>query len=229
MMLSSLLSLPFNLIPKPVTAVTMGIVMNLFFKRYPDFQERLKELAGKTFEFHVEDLDQSYFMEVNDEGQVLIHTYSDSLPHVVMSGSKGAFLSLLFATSDPDSLFFSRELKLSGETDTGLRFKNILDNVEIDWEKELTVLFGTTTARLLMSLATQVKQAGEQGKKHLESELEQWFAGHNIPRQDQFNTLRQQSEALVKNLERMEGRMTRAAKRLAMTGTSQTGKTQKID
>lgn len=228
-MLSSLLAMPFKLIPTPMTAVTLGIVMNLFFKRYPEFQERLKELAGKVFEFYVEDQEQSFFMEVDEMGQVLIHTYSDALPHVVMSGSSGAFLSLLFATSDPDSLFFSRELKLSGETDTGLRFKNILDNVELDWEKELSVLVGTTTARMLMALAVQAKQAGEQGKGRMEAEMERWVAGRDIPRLDQLNDLRQKTENLANTLERLESRLSRASKRLALAETGHANPTHQAD
>lgn len=218
-MLSSLFAMPFKLIPKPMTAMSLAIVLNLFFKRYPELQERLRELSGKIFEFYVEDQEQSFFMEVDDLGQVMIHTYSDALPHVVMAGTAGAFLSLLFATSDPDSLFFSRHLKLSGETDTGLRFKNILDNVEIDWEKELSVLAGPQMARMLMTLANQAKQLGEQAKNRVESELEDWMKERQIPSRVQLNALHNQAETLAKDLERMESRITRAGMRLAMLGS----------
>ncbi|MBF0272118.1 MAG: SCP2 sterol-binding domain-containing protein [Magnetococcales bacterium] len=216
MMLSSLFALPFQVIPKPVTAVTLGIVLNLFFKRYPELKERLTELSGKVFEFHVEDQNQSFFMEVTDDGEVLIHTYSDSLPHVVMSGKAGAFLELLFSTTDPDSLFFSRQLQLSGETDTGLRFKNILDNVEIDWEKELAVFFGTAGARQLMDLATRARKNGEQGKNRLETALEQLIARRDPPRAGQLQALKVQSEIMTKEIDRIEGRIARAAKRLSV-------------
>ncbi|MBF0214615.1 MAG: SCP2 sterol-binding domain-containing protein [Magnetococcales bacterium] len=216
MMLSPLFTLPFQLIPKPVTAVTLGIVLNLFFKRYPDLKERLTELSGKVFEFHVEDQSQSFFMEVTHDGEVLIHTYADSLPHVVMSGKVSAFLALLFSTTDPDSLFFSRQLQLSGETDTGLRFKNILDNVEIDWEKELSLLFGASGARNLMTLASRARQNSEQAKNRLESTLEQWIAQQNPPRAGQLQALKGQAEAVSKDIERIEGRISRASKRFAL-------------
>ncbi|MBF0296029.1 MAG: SCP2 sterol-binding domain-containing protein [Magnetococcales bacterium] len=224
MMLASLFAMPFKWIPGPVTAVSLGIVMNLFFQRYPELRERLKELSGKVFEFHIEDFSQSLFMEVDDMGQVLIHTYSDALPHVVMAGTGGAFLSLLFATTDPDSLFFSRQLKLSGETDTGLRFKNILDNVEIDWEKELSVLVGEAAAKGLMMMAHQARQLGTQGKSRLETEMEQWLNGQEIPRRKNLEELRRKAETLNKHLERLEGRMTRAGKRLTRSGSGKPGK-----
>ncbi|MBF0261716.1 MAG: SCP2 sterol-binding domain-containing protein [Magnetococcales bacterium] len=215
-MLASLFAMPLQLLPKPVTAVTLSIVLNLFFKRYPELKERLTELSGKIFEFHVEDQSQSFFMEVTDSGDVRIHTYADSLPHVVMSGKTGAFLSLLFSTTDPDSLFFSRQLQLSGETDTGLRFKNILDNVEIDWEKELTVLFGIQGAKVLMDLARRAEKQMEAGKIHAESNLEAWINRQNAPRAAQLQALKNQSEAMTKELDRLEGRIARASKRFAL-------------
>ncbi|MEO5345354.1 MAG: SCP2 sterol-binding domain-containing protein [Magnetococcus sp. YQC-9] len=215
-MFASLFALPFQVIPKPVTAVTLGIVLNLFFKRYPELKERLTELAGKIFEFHVEDLSQSFFMEVTEAGEVLIHTYSDSLPHVVMSGKGAAFLSLLFSTTDPDSLFFSRQLQLSGETDTGLRFKNILDNVEIDWEKELAVLFGSSGAKVLMELSRQAQQSFDQNKIRAEAHLEAWINRQDPPRAGQLQALKNQSEAMAKELDRLEGRIVRASKRFAL-------------
>lgn len=219
MMLSSVLAMPLQVIPKPVTAVTLGIVLNLFFKRYPELKERLTELAGKVFEFHVEDQSQSFFMEVTGEGEVLIHTYSDTLPHVVMSGKAAAFLALLFSTTDPDSLFFSRQLQLSGETDSGLRFKNILDNVEIDWERELALFFGRNGARALLDLAKRTQKSAEVGKGRVESALEQWIARQDTPRVGQLQALKNQAEGVAKQLERIEARLSRAAKRIALAGT----------
>lgn len=221
MLLSSLFAMPFQVIPKPMTAVTLGIVLNLFFKRYPELKNRLTELSGKVFEFHVEDQDQSFFMEVTDEGEVLIHTYSDALPHVVMSGKAAAFLALLFSTTDPDSLFFSRQLQLSGETDSGLRFKNILDNVEIDWEKELALFFGQNGARLWIDLAKRVRKNAELNRSRLESSLEEWITRQHAPRSGQLQALKVQAETVTKELERLEGRLSRAAKRIALAATHQ--------
>ncbi|MBF0614528.1 MAG: hypothetical protein G8237_11905 [Magnetococcales bacterium] len=218
-MLSSILAMPLQVIPKPVTAVTLGIVLNLFFKRYPELKQRLIELSGKIFEFHVEDQSQSFFMEVTHEGDVLIHTYSDSLPHVVMSGQAAAFLALLFATTDPDSLFFSRQLQLSGETDTGLRFKNILDNVEIDWEKELALFFGQAGARALLDLAKRAQKGADHGKAKLESALEQWIVTQDPPRAGQLQAIKNQADAMTKDLDRLDARVVRLAKRIALAAS----------
>ncbi|MEO5339506.1 MAG: SCP2 sterol-binding domain-containing protein [Magnetococcus sp. MYC-9] len=207
---------PLKWLPQPLTAVTLGITLNLFFQRYPELKERLAELAGKIFQFEVEDLQHAFFMVVDEGGTVRIHTYSDSVPHVTMAGSSQAFLSLLFNTRDPDSLFFSRELKLSGETDTGLHFKNILDNVEIDWEKELRPWMGSIGARATVRTLEQLQRAKEQGWERAETELEAWLKARGVPRQAQGMALRGEVEALVAMTERLERAISRVERKRSL-------------
>ncbi|MBF0144076.1 MAG: SCP2 sterol-binding domain-containing protein [Magnetococcales bacterium] len=213
----SWLSLPLKVVPQPLTAVSLGVTLNLFFGRYPELRQRLTELSGKVFEFVVEDLGQTYYMRVADSGQVSIHTYSDDVPNVTMSGQGGAFLALLFGGADPDSLFFSRELALSGETDTGLRFKNILDNVEIDWERELGNLLGPQVARLLVKARERLREAGARGRQAVESELEVLLQENGLPRQGQLRETMAEVDALVKRVEQLEGRISRAGKRVNLS------------
>jgi O2-independent ubiquinone biosynthesis accessory factor UbiT len=215
-MLTNLLTIPLKLMPQPATAVSLSIVLNIFFSRYPDLKKQLSELSGKIFEFGVDDLDESFYMMVDDQGGVTIHTYCDNIPNVTMSGTSSAFLSLLFQTADPDSLFFSRALDLSGETDTGLHFKNILNNVDIDWERELATLFSAPVARTLMSLARQVEGIGGQGKEKVESEIEDWMEEHNLPLKAKFETFQSHLEALQEQTDRLEKSISRVGKKLTL-------------
>ena len=214
-------SSPLKLVPQPLTAVALSITLNLFFQRYPELKNRLAELADKIFQFDVEDLQQSFFMVVDEGGEVRIHTYSDSVPHVTMSGSSQAFISLLFNTKDPDSLFFSRELKLSGETDTGLHFKNILDNVDIDWEKELASFMGAAAAKATSRMAEQLKHAKEQGWDKAEAEMDRWMKQHGVPRQAQMERFRDEVDVLAGRLERLERSVSRVERKRSLPQTLQ--------
>ncbi|HIJ85111.1 MAG: SCP2 protein [Magnetococcales bacterium] len=221
-MIMSLLSAPLKIIPQPVTAVSLSIILNLFFARYPELKERLGELDGKIFQFEIEDLGESLYMNVDDAGQLRIHTYCDNIPHVTMSGKASAFLSLLFHTSDPDSLFFSRQLKLSGETDTGLRFKNLLDNIELDWEKELATLVGRGAAKTLMAMARKTKETGQRGKEILESEMESWLQDRGFPSRSQLQGFSQDVDALKERYEKLEKGVTRLGRKRAVANKNTT-------
>ena len=55
----------------------------------------------------------------------------DREPDLAFAANLSAYLQLLARQEDPDTLFFNRELEISGDTELGLIVKNMLDAV--DW------------------------------------------------------------------------------------------------
>jgi len=84
---------------------------------------------------------RSFRVEVLDAGGQASFTYRDGLfrplwtapetPDLLFSANLSAFLQLLARQEDPDTLFFSRELSIVGDTELGLLIKNMLDAVEL--------------------------------------------------------------------------------------------------
>ena len=80
---------------------------------------------------------------VRDTGGEACFTYRNGLfrpvfrpqraPDLAFSANLSAYLQLLARQEDPDTLFFSRELEITGDTELGLMVKNMLDAVE--WPK----------------------------------------------------------------------------------------------
>ena len=106
--------------------------------------EALSELEGKTFS-----------VTVRDTGGRAVFTYHHGLfrpcftpPAAVdlsFSANLAAYLQLLARQEDPDTLFFNRELEITGDTELGLLVKNLLDSLEIppsDWRERLPRLPG---------------------------------------------------------------------------------------
>ena len=104
--------------------------------------EELTALEGKTFS-----------VTVRDSGGVAIFAYRNGLfrplftaPATVdlsFSANLAAYLHLLARQEDPDTLFFNRELEITGDTELGLLVKNLLDSLEIppaDWRERLPAL-----------------------------------------------------------------------------------------
>lgn len=220
MMTGSWMPSPLKFLPQPVTAVALGVILNAFFNHYPELKERLKEMEGKIFHFDVEDLFQSFYMVVDPDGRVRVHTYSDEFPHVTMAGSSQAFLSLLFGSSDPDSLFFSRQLKLSGETDTGLRFKNLLDNVDIDWEDELSRLVGTPAAMLAAALARQIRARKDKLRAAAAEGLDQYMSRQGIHRKQELEDFKDAVDQTAAATDKLERTLSRLGKKLAAARAS---------
>ena len=51
-------------------------------------------------------------------------------PDLAFAANLSAYLQLLSRQEDPDTLFFNRELEITGDTELGLIVKNMLDAVE---------------------------------------------------------------------------------------------------
>jgi predicted lipid carrier protein YhbT len=91
--------------------------------------DSLELLEGKLFR-----------VRIIDTGGEASYTYRDGMfrpvfrpdrePDLAFSAHLSAYLQLLARQEDPDTLFFNRELEITGDTELGLVVKNMLDAVE---------------------------------------------------------------------------------------------------
>lgn len=84
--------------------------------------------------------DKLFRVQVRDTGGEASYTFraglfrpifrSEREADLAFSANLSAFLQLLARQEDPDTLFFNRELEITGDTELGLIVKNMLDAVE---------------------------------------------------------------------------------------------------
>ena len=111
-------------------ALTAGLNAMAKMKLLPE--DSLELLEGRTF-----------LIDVLDTGGRAAFTYRRGLfrplfavpvtPDLAFRANLSAFLQLATRQEDPDTLFFSRELSIEGDTELGLIIKNMLDAME--WPK----------------------------------------------------------------------------------------------
>ncbi len=87
--------------------------------------------------------DKLFRVRVLDTGGEATYTFRNGLfrpvfrperePDLAFAANLSAYLQLLTRQEDPDTLFFNRELEITGDTELGLVVKNMLDAVE--WPK----------------------------------------------------------------------------------------------
>jgi predicted lipid carrier protein YhbT len=97
------------------------------------FVERsaLEPLLGKTVSLEATDLGTR--VQVAYDGR-LFKAYRGSAPaDLTIRATASGFLALALRREDPDTLFFTRRLVMTGDTDLGLVVKNLLD--AIDWSR----------------------------------------------------------------------------------------------
>ncbi len=92
-------------------------------------EDSVAALEGRVFHVRVEDTGgEARFTYRNGLFQPVFR--DDRPADLVFSASLSAYLQLLARQEDPDTLFFNRDLEITGDTELGLIVKNMLDAVE---------------------------------------------------------------------------------------------------
>ena len=128
-----------NRLPQWPHAVALTAGLNAVVKMKLLPEDSLELLEGRTF-----------LIDVLDTGGRAAFTFRNGLfrplfmlpaqHDLVFSAKLSAFLQMAARQEDPDTLFFSRRLRMEGDTELGLLVKNTLDAV--DWDALKAKLLG---------------------------------------------------------------------------------------
>jgi len=200
--------LPLRLIPVPVQCVVLSTVLGLFFARDARLKSALEGLDGRVFRIHVRDTNAVFYMGFR-RGQVWVHPSHEGDVAVEIDATTAAFARLCFAHEDPDELVFEQVLKLSGDSEAMLRFKKLLAEADLDWERELRSAFGdyfgsrvATAAHALVKAERKMSESAQQliGKK---------LVGMQMPTAERTQGWQAGVEDLHRKISRVKARVTR--------------------
>ncbi|NOR73299.1 MAG: hypothetical protein GQ467_05460 [Mariprofundaceae bacterium] len=147
-----------QLLPGIFQAQVLELLLSHIFTS--DQKKYLQPISGKRFLFRTPDGEIELFMYVDRHG-IHIQPHTQEVADVTICGDLMALTALCMGLEDSDSLFFSRRLLLTGDTSTGLMFKNILSNLDFDLRTELDLKLGERAAEILWRMATQATGAVE--------------------------------------------------------------------
>jgi len=127
--LINMASKPLKFVPAWMQGAGLGLFLAHVLENNPGFKERLEEIDDNYFLFESTDTGQKFYLYIKDK-DITVKLHHKDEPDVVMKGEFSVLVGLLLSKVDPDNVFFSRRLQISGNTATALCFKNILDSIE---------------------------------------------------------------------------------------------------
>lgn len=127
---------PLGALPEGPPALALAAALNLALERGILSPEALAPLKGKTFRLEASDLGAG--VSEGFDGRRFRPRARGITPDVTVRASAPDYLRLALRREDPDTLFFTRRLLITGDTDLGLVVKNTLDAVE--WPRLLRAL-----------------------------------------------------------------------------------------
>jgi predicted lipid carrier protein YhbT len=115
-------------LPASPPGIAFALALSLVAPRLLD-REALAELDGKTFRIFVRDAGLGVAVRVRPGRFEPVAP--DRPVDVTFTACAADYLLLAARRVDPDTMFFDRRLLIEGDTDAGLRLKNLLDAVEL--------------------------------------------------------------------------------------------------
>lgn len=114
-----------RVMPLWVEAIGVGAFIASVVEKNPLLKERLIEVDGKLFLFEARDIGRSFYLFIKDKG-ISVIPHSPRSPDVTMKGDVRVLMDVFLGKEDPDTVFFSRRLEISGDTAAAIHLKNIL-------------------------------------------------------------------------------------------------------
>ncbi len=122
------------LLPAQPPALALTLALNLALDRILP-RDTLEPLTGRWLRMIVTDAGLTLDFHLGDKGFRPGRPPGHGIggkPNLTLSARTRDYLALALREEDADTLFFSRRLRMEGETDLGLLVKNTLDAV--DWD-----------------------------------------------------------------------------------------------
>ena len=194
---------------------TLENAFNQYLSLDPDALSRFADMEGKVIAIDIVGLNQSVYLFPGADGIMLL-TEFDAEADTRLSGTPLA-LARLGITEDAASVLFSGEVKISGDTRLGNKFKKILGQLNIDWEEQLSHYVGDTVAHQLGNVARDFSRWFARSSSSIQLDLGEYLQEESrlVPSNAELNRFINNVDVLRESIDRLEARITRIKKTLS--------------
>jgi predicted lipid carrier protein YhbT len=154
-------------LPLPLLQPVLTLIGTQVAKAQPDVFLRLGPHAQKSFIIDPTDLPFVLVLQPRPEAPALNAWRRVNAPrgHARIAGSFLNLFDLIDGSLDGDALFFSRKLRVTGDTEAVVALRNALDDVDGGVVETITRAFGPLSGIAAMTV-TQLRTLGGRGKRY---------------------------------------------------------------
>ncbi len=171
--------------------------------------EKLARLNDKLIAVELTDIEQTVYFHFM-ENHVAV---SSTTARPVDTTIKGTLLALAkTGMKSPDSsLLFNSGIEVSGDSELGKKFQNIINNIEIDWEELLSKYTGDTIAYQIGSTARELQRWAKQALAIIEQNTTEYLQeeSRNLPHPIEIDRFLDEVDQLRLATDRIEARILR--------------------
>lgn len=157
------------------TSMIAGLesAINRYLQLDPDSGVRMAALSGCCIGIELRGLDMTLFIFPGKQG-IRIERQFDGEPDTILRGTPLGMARLGLGGSTEKTLF-SGDVTIDGDVETGQAFKSILDEIDIDWEEQLSKLTGDVVAHQLGNAARQARKIFRHSRNTLQKDIDEYL------------------------------------------------------
>jgi len=185
--------------------------LDLYLKQDPDALKRCAALQDKVIAVNLTGTDFTlYFLPDADGVKVL--TYFEGEPDTLLRGTPAGFARLAIESRE-DALFHGA-VEISGNTETGQQFQDILAAVDWDWEEQLSKLTGDTIAHQVGELVRKGRKWLGDSSETLQQDLSEYLQeeARLLPTRTELSDFLDDVDQLRADTDRLAARVERLLK-----------------
>ncbi len=205
-----------RVLPAPLLQRGLRWAVRRLCAEHPDLFRRLCRLAPASILFDPVDTPHRILLTISADRLDLTLAPGAPAASACIRGRLTALLGLLEGRVDSDTLFFSRDVAISGDTATAVAFRNTLDGESISLLGDALASAGklrAPAARLVRQIDRRVQRAGGMLRQWGDVAHRRAHRGHDT--EDEIEALGAEIAALRARLSQTEGRQRQSGERPA--------------
>lgn len=198
-------------IPGVVTAMLQKSI-NRFLALDPVASKNLAMHSGKNVAIEMRGLDLLFFVGLTDDG-VVVFNEEPELVDARLVGTPVALMKmgLSTGTQQAEDVLFSGDVEIVGDVELGQQLKKILNEIDVDFEEQLSRYTGDVIAHQVGNLVRAGKRWSGKSLESLELDVAEYLQEETgqLPRADEVDEFLSAVDELRSDADRMEARVAR--------------------
>lgn len=188
---------------------TLETAINHCLQLDPDALQRVRSLTGKVIGIELLGLNLKFYLLPDSVGLQLRGEH----PGDVDVWLRGAPLSMvrMGLGGDQQKALFSGDVEIVGDTETGQRVRDIMDDLDLDWEEPLSQLVGDVVGHKIGNVVRGMADWATQARNTVEQDVSEYLLEESrlLPHREEIGPFLEAVDTLRADVDRIEARVLR--------------------
>jgi len=187
--------------------------LNKVLRLDPQALKKLQQLNSKSIKIHITDWNIAFYILPYEQGVQLVTDFHEA-PTTTVSGKLFNLMKVGAARATTTSLF-DESISINGNTKIGEDIRDILKNIDIDWEEQLSKITGDTMAHPIARNFKKLLRFAKQSAQSLSDNISEYlhYESKQLPPKDAAEQFIEEITKLRDDVDRMEARIQRIQSR----------------